>query len=158
MCKSCSINHVEVPMIKCECGSEWIVHRNEIRDIQQKYDVSFEVARYLFSTIVLLEQSEMPEKLGPVRVTYDNDGEFKVTVDLTETRKASKPTKAPVKKRTTLRDAIKSAAKVAKTESEDTKTAPDRKTTNAPNAQKSKKKYTGKSKTFKRKTKRPGRI
>ena len=107
--------------------------------------------------------SGIPEDFGPVKTSYDNDGQCHIYLDMDKAKNFDKPTKitsntpVPVKKRTTLRDAIKSSAKVAKTESEDNKNTNEIASPDAKGPKKLKK-HQGKSKTFKRKTKRPGRV
>ena len=76
-------------------------------------------------------------------------------------RKIDKPIeKVPAKKRTSLRDAIKSTGTVTKTEPEDNTNTTDTTTIQSMKSGKTntKKKHQGKAKTFKRKTQRPGRI
>ena len=117
------------------------VHRSRVQLVQRQEGVSFEVAKCMLAAEFFHEQGlEIPD-FGSVRIKFFGDTMFHV-----ETPK----TKAPAKKRATLRDAIKSAAQVAKIESEDDKTE----VTNSDENIEPKKK----SKIFKRKTKRPGRV
>ena len=164
MCGTLRYNHVVLPLIQCECGGELSVHRSRVREIQKNAKAPFEVAKYMLATILLMEQgSGIPENFGPLKTHYDDDGEFHITLDLDQVKQMENPSKistnksVPVKKRATLRDAAKSTAKIAKNEPEVPEST-DPANTESKKAKKPKKKHQGKSKTFKRKTKRPGRV
>ena len=162
MCGTLRYNHVVLPLIQCSCGGELSVHRSRVREIQRNSKAPFEVAKYMLATILLMEQgSGIPDNFGPMKSHYDDDGELHVTLDLDQVKQMENLSKirtnksVPVKKRANLRDAVKSA-KIEKTEPEVPKV--ELENTETKKAKISKKKHQGKSKTFKRKTKRPGRV
>ena len=155
MCGAPWYNHVVLPLVRCECGSEMSVHRSRVREVQRNAKVPFEVAKYMLATLALIEQGNgIPEILGPLKTDYDDDGELRFRLNLDQVKQLENP--VPAKKRATLRDAAKSTAKIAKTQPVPESTEPAN--TESKKAKRPTKKHQGKSKTFKRKTKRPGRV
>ena len=157
-------NHISLPFVKCECGENLSIPRSRIRKVQDEYNVSFEVAKYVLAAGALtLQGSEIPDDF-PVKVDCAN-GLFAFHTNFQDVKKFDKEAKtasnaaASTKKRATLRDAIKSSTDLADTKSEDDKNAegfigPE----HQKGALKPKSKNHGKPKSIKRKTKRPGRI
>ena len=142
-------------VLRCPCGgvSNVATHRRKIRAIQRAAKVSFETAKYMMAATLLIQKGyPIPDNFGPVTTRYDENGACHVDVD--ESITTNKPSTTA---RATLRDAIKSGA--TKTQAEDDKSAPEvENPDDQSNTSKQEQKNKGKSKTFKRKTKRPGRV
>ena len=157
--------HVAVPFVERLCGREITVHRDEIQKLEVKYDIGSETARYVYAAILLTKKGVVLPDNFPVKLIRSNSN-CRIKINYEGARNFDRPVKVvgnkkvPAKKRTNLRDAIQSTAKVAKTEPEDKdiKTDTTEAQSNKPVQSKKNKKHQGKSKTFKRKTQRPGRI